>query len=108
MGRAPMAWRLSVTLAVSAARGHPSAEGTASPGGRRRHRIAFGRMPTIVTLPGDGIGPEILPCATAVLDAVAPGRFTYTEHPFGGAAIDATGEPLPAACLLYTSDAADE
>ncbi|MEJ7893679.1 MAG: 3-isopropylmalate dehydrogenase [Solirubrobacteraceae bacterium] len=56
-------------------------------------------MRRIALLPGDGIGPEILPCATAVLDAVAPGRFTYTEHPFGGAAIDATGEPLPAATL---------
>jgi 3-isopropylmalate dehydrogenase len=49
----------------------------------------------VALLPGDGIGPEILPCATAVLDAVAPGQFTYSEHPFGGAAIDATGEPLP-------------
>jgi 3-isopropylmalate dehydrogenase len=54
-------------------------------------------MPTIVTLPGDGIGPEILPAATRVLDAV--GDFSYEEHPFGGAAIDATGEPLPAATL---------
>ncbi len=53
----------------------------------------------VVLLPGDGIGPEILPCATAVLDAVAPGRFTYAEHPFGGAAIDATGEPLPESTL---------
>jgi 3-isopropylmalate dehydrogenase len=51
----------------------------------------------VVLLPGDGIGPEIIPAATAVLDAV--GDFTYEEHPFGGAAIDATGEPLPAATL---------
>ena len=54
-------------------------------------------MPRIVLLPGDGIGPEILPAAVEVLDAV--GSFDYEEHPFGGAAIDATGEPLPAATL---------
>ena len=54
-------------------------------------------MPTIVTLPGDGIGPEILPAATRVLDEL--GSFDYDEQPFGGAAIDATGEPLPAATL---------
>jgi 3-isopropylmalate dehydrogenase len=47
----------------------------------------------VVLLPGDGIGPEIMPAATAVLDAV--GDFTYEEQLFGGAAIDATGEPLP-------------
>jgi 3-isopropylmalate dehydrogenase len=54
-------------------------------------------MPRIVLLPGDGIGPEILPAAVEVLDAV--GSFDYEEHPFGGAAIDATGEPLPADTL---------
>ena len=46
----------------------------------------------IVTLPGDGIGPEILAAATRVLDAL--GSFTYDEHRFGGAAIDAHGTPL--------------
>src|SRR3954463_8188734 len=50
-------------------------------------------MPTIVTLPGDGIGPEILPAAQRVLDEVAPG-LAYEEHPFGGAAIDAHGTAL--------------
>src|SRR3954454_4676465 len=49
-------------------------------------------MPTIVTLPGDGIGPEIIPSATRVLDAL--GDFSYEEHAFGGASIDAHGEPL--------------
>ncbi len=53
--------------------------------------------PRIVLLPGDGIGPEILPAAVQILDAV--GSFDYEEHPFGGAAIDATGEPLPAETL---------
>src|SRR3954452_20142089 len=50
-------------------------------------------MPTIVTLPGDGIGPEILPAAVRVLDEVVPG-FTYEEHPFGGVSIDAHGTAL--------------
>jgi 3-isopropylmalate dehydrogenase len=46
----------------------------------------------IVTLPGDGIGPEILAAAIRVLDAV--GSFDYDEHLFGGAAIDAHGTAL--------------
>src|SRR5690349_9431207 len=49
-------------------------------------------MAHIVTLPGDGIGPEILAAARRVLDAL--GEFTYEEHAFGGAAIDAHGTPL--------------
>ena len=48
----------------------------------------------IVTLPGDGIGPEVLAAALEILDAVAP-DLTYDEHLIGGAAIDATGTPLP-------------
>ncbi|HYZ80808.1 MAG TPA: 3-isopropylmalate dehydrogenase [Solirubrobacteraceae bacterium] len=48
----------------------------------------------IITLPGDGIGPEIMAPALEVLDAVAPGRFEYEEHAFGGAAIDAHGTAL--------------
>jgi 3-isopropylmalate dehydrogenase len=55
-------------------------------------------MPTIVTLPGDGIGPEVLASALAVLDEVAP-DLTYEEHLVGGAAIDATGSALPDATL---------
>jgi 3-isopropylmalate dehydrogenase len=46
----------------------------------------------IVTLPGDGIGPEILAPTLTVLDAV--GDFSYEEHPFGGASIDAHGTAL--------------
>jgi len=60
-------------------------------------------MAHIVLLPGDGIGPEILPAAVEVLDAV--GDFTYEEHPFGGAAIDATGHPMPAATLAAARSA---
>src|SRR4249919_3429551 len=54
-------------------------------------------MARIVTLPGDGIGPEILGAATRVLDAV--GEFEYEEHVFGGASIDAHGTALTDATL---------
>jgi 3-isopropylmalate dehydrogenase len=52
----------------------------------------------IVTLPGDGIGPEVLAAALELLDAVAP-DLEYDEQPIGGAAIDATGTALPDATL---------
>jgi len=52
---------------------------------------------TIALLPGDGIGPEITATTVRVLDAV--GDFAYDEQPFGGAAIDAHGTPLPDATL---------
>jgi 3-isopropylmalate dehydrogenase len=52
----------------------------------------------IVTLPGDGIGPEVLAAALEVLNEVAP-DLTYEEHLVGGAAIDATGTALPAETL---------
>ena len=52
----------------------------------------------ILTLPGDGIGPEIVSSAVRVLDRVAE-RFGHTfvcrEGLIGGAAIDAAGTPLP-------------
>src|ERR1700685_991512 len=44
----------------------------------------------IVTLPGDGIGPEIMPAAIEALNAVGV-DFEYEEHLFGGASIDAHG-----------------
>jgi 3-isopropylmalate dehydrogenase len=50
-------------------------------------------MPKIVTLPGDGIGPEVLAAALQVLDAVAP-DLSYEEHLIGGASIDAHGTAL--------------
>jgi 3-isopropylmalate dehydrogenase len=46
----------------------------------------------IVTLPGDGIGPEIMAAARELLDAV--GEFEYEEHLVGGASIDAYGTAL--------------
>lgn len=50
-------------------------------------------MPKIVTLPGDGIGPEVLAAALQVLNEVAP-DLTYEEHIIGGASIDAHGTAL--------------
>jgi 3-isopropylmalate dehydrogenase len=50
-------------------------------------------MPTIVTLPGDGIGPEVLASAQAALRLVAD-DLEYEEHAFGGASIDAHGTAL--------------
>ena len=52
----------------------------------------------IVTLPGDGIGPDIVKEAVKVLDRVADvygHKFTYDEELIGGAAIDAAGVSLP-------------
>src|SRR3954467_6831225 len=46
----------------------------------------------IVTLPGDGIGPEIMEPATALLAELADVEFE--EHVFGGASIDAHGTAL--------------
>jgi 3-isopropylmalate dehydrogenase len=60
-------------------------------------------VPSIVTLPGDGIGPEIMAAAVRVLDAV--GRFEYEQHLIGGAAIDEHGTPLPDETLAACRDA---
>jgi 3-isopropylmalate dehydrogenase len=46
----------------------------------------------IVTLPGDGIGPEIMVPTLELLAAV--GEFEFEEHLFGGASIDAHGTAL--------------
>jgi 3-isopropylmalate dehydrogenase len=46
----------------------------------------------IVTLPGDGIGPEIMAPALEVLGRL--GEFEFEEHAFGGASIDAHGTAL--------------
>jgi 3-isopropylmalate dehydrogenase len=46
----------------------------------------------IVTLPGDGIGPEIIEPTLELLEAL--GDFEFEEHLFGGASIDAYGEAL--------------
>ncbi|RKO87317.1 3-isopropylmalate dehydrogenase [Blyttiomyces helicus] len=61
---------------------------------------------TIVLLPGDGVGPEVVAEARRVLELVAEVRgrdlgidFDFKEELIGGCAIDATGNPLPDSTL---------
>ena len=54
----------------------------------------------IAILAGDGIGPEIMKQGVAVLDAIAQKcghEFTYEEALVGACAIEACGDPYPAA-----------
>ena len=53
---------------------------------------------TVVCLPGDGIGPEVMLEARRVLERLAPG-VELEERLFGAAAIRAGGDPLPAETL---------
>ncbi len=57
----------------------------------------------VVTLPGDGIGPEIMEPALEVLEAV--GDFEFDERLFGGASIDAYGTALTDEVLAACRDA---
>src|SRR6266571_5638774 len=53
---------------------------------------------SIVVLPGDGIGPEVIAQAVRVLEAVAERfdvRFTLETFPVGAAGVAAAKEPLP-------------
>ncbi len=62
----------------------------------------------IAVLPGDGIGPEIVREAVRVLDTLQMEcglALECTEARVGGAAYEATGEPLPAASLDLARDA---
>ena len=52
----------------------------------------------IACLPGDGIGPEVLDQGVRVLESL-PVDVEIVRLPFGGAAIDELGEPLPAETL---------
>ena len=52
----------------------------------------------IALVKGDGIGPEIVDSAVAVLEEIGKKynhTFNFTSYLAGGAAIDATGKPLP-------------
>jgi 3-isopropylmalate dehydrogenase len=56
----------------------------------------------IAVLPGDGIGPEVTAEGVRALEAIAVRfghRFEFATALLGGAAIDATGEAMPAATL---------
>src|SRR5690349_6217484 len=98
--------RCSATCAASTrGRSRPRASrsstrsSSSSSGGSRR-------MPDrIVVLPGDGIGPEVASVAVRVLRAL-PVDVEVEEHPFGGAAIDATGDPLPPETIAASRTAA--
>lgn len=62
----------------------------------------------IVALAGDGIGPEIMNSGLQVLaaaEALTGETFEIVEQPFGGAAIDLTGQPLPEATLKACEEA---
>jgi 3-isopropylmalate dehydrogenase len=57
---------------------------------------------SITVLGGDGIGPEVAAEGVRCLNAIAQRfnhHFTLTHLPFGGAAIDLSGEPLPKSTL---------
>src|SRR5262245_16741842 len=54
----------------------------------------------IAVLPGDGVGPEVIAEAVKVLGALADGiRLDLEQAPVGGAAYDASGDPIPDATL---------
>ncbi len=64
----------------------------------------------IATLPGDGIGPEVVEQAVKVMNAIGQKHghtFKFTYAPVGATAIDSTGEPYPAETheLCMNSDA---
>ncbi|MBN8543490.1 MAG: 3-isopropylmalate dehydrogenase [Alphaproteobacteria bacterium] len=57
---------------------------------------------TILLLPGDGIGPEVVPQAKRVLEwaaSAAGASFVFDEALIGGSAYDAVGTPYPAETL---------
>src|SRR5437588_11141187 len=56
----------------------------------------------IVSLPGDGIGPEIMAAARELLNAI--GGFDVDEHLVGGASIDAHGTALTPEVLAACRD----
>ena len=62
----------------------------------------------ITFLPGDGIGPEVVAAARAVLERIAVAgdhQFQLTEAPIGGAATDAVGDSLPTDTLSTCEEA---
>ena len=57
---------------------------------------------SVVVLPGDGIGPEVTAEAVRVLESVDGKlnlKLEFSEGLIGGAALDATGEPLPSSTI---------
>lgn len=63
-----------------------------------RNTLTVCQVCKIAVLPGDGIGPEITKVALKLLNQAGDlegEQFQFTEAHVGGAAIDATGVPLP-------------
>ena len=58
----------------------------------------------VACLPGDGIGPEVTAAAREVLAALVP-ELELADYAFGGAAILATGTPLPDETLAACREA---
>jgi 3-isopropylmalate dehydrogenase len=66
-------------------------------------------MKQIAVLAGDGIGPEVMSVALDVVKKALGSKssdFQFTEALVGGAAIDATGSPLPAETLKLCESSA--
>ncbi|HWM64998.1 MAG TPA: 3-isopropylmalate dehydrogenase [Steroidobacteraceae bacterium] len=62
----------------------------------------------ITVLRGDGIGPEVVAEGLRCLDAIGSSfghEFSLSPHAFGGAAIDASGDPLPSNTLKSCMEA---
>jgi len=59
---------------------------------------------TVLLLPGDGIGPEVIDEARRVTEALVPG-IGFEEALVGGAAYDVEGDPLSAATLARAKEA---
>jgi 3-isopropylmalate dehydrogenase len=71
-----------------------------TPGEVPRYRVA--------TIPGDGVGPEVVAAARRVVDATGAGfgfRVDWSEHVVGGAAIDAFGVAIRAEDLTACGEA---
>jgi 3-isopropylmalate dehydrogenase len=58
----------------------------------------------VAVLPGDGIGPEIVAQALAVLRRLDL-RLEFAQAPVGGAAVEQTGDPLPERTLALAREA---
>ena len=99
-----------VTMSSAGSQRVHAIAGCMSPARARAHLFCSRRQPAyrrpvttcmahkITVLPGDGIGPEITKVALNALEAAGKlenEEFQFSEELVGGAAIDATGKPLP-------------
>ena len=107
---APVSFRLSASTGFSFRRA--AGKQARLPAVRAQRALAVSaaaKSYKITLLPGDGIGPEIMKTAREVLEEVGTQydiNFDFTEALVGGAAIDATGVPLPPETLA-TCQASD-